>query len=291
MSWRVVVVSSSAKLDLQLGCMVVRSDTTTKIHLNEIATVLVESTAVSITVSLMAELVKRKIKVIFCDEKRNPSSELIGYFGSHDTSSKIRQQIKWKKHIKDAVWTEIVTEKMRQQMNLLAELGKEEESKLISSYIHEVKFRDETNREGHSAKVYFNALFGMDFARTVDNNINAALNYGYSIILSAFNREITANGYLTQIGIFHDNMFNPFNMGSDLMEPFRILIDRKVITMQLEKFEHDEKMQLVDVLNSEVIIEGHRSYVNNAIKIYCKSVFDALNQEDIAEIRFYMNEL
>lgn len=291
MSWRTVVVSNSAKLDLQLGCLVVRNDTTTKIHLSEISVLLVESTAVSITVSLMAELIKHKIKVIFCDEKRNPSSELIGYYGSHDTSSKIRQQILWKKQIKDAVWTEIVTEKMRQQMYLLLEQGKEEESELIASYIRNIEFRDETNREGHAAKVYFNALFGMDFTRTMDNTINAALNYGYSIILSAFNREITANGYLTQMGIFHDNMFNPFNMASDLMEPFRILVDRQVLCMSGEQFEHEEKMQLVNLLNDEVIIDGHRSYVNNAIKIYCKSVFDAINAEDISEIRFYSNEL
>ena len=44
----------------------------------------------------------------------------------------------------------------------------------------------------------------MDFTRSEENTVNAALNYGYSIILSAFNREIVAHGYLTQLGIFHD---------------------------------------------------------------------------------------
>ena len=68
----------------------------TKIHLGEISTVLIESTAVSITTSLLSELMKKKIKVIFCDEKRNPSSELIGYYGSHDTSNKVRKQIQAK---------------------------------------------------------------------------------------------------------------------------------------------------------------------------------------------------
>lgn len=50
-------------------------------------------TSVSLTAALLSELTKKKIKVIFCDEKRNPSSELIGYYGSHDTSSKVRKQI------------------------------------------------------------------------------------------------------------------------------------------------------------------------------------------------------
>ena len=290
MSWRIIVISKRAKLDLQLGYMVVRADEITKIVLSEISMVLIESTAVSLTTSLLAELAKRKIKVIFCDEKRNPCSELVKYDGSHDTSNKIRKQIVWKQNTKESVWTEIVTEKIRKQKELLEILGKEE-SNLLASYLEEIEWGDKTNREGHAAKVYFNALFGMDFTRTEDCNINAALNYGYSIILSAFTREIVANGYLTQLGIFHDNMFNQFNLASDFMEPFRILIDKKVMEMELENFEHDEKIQLVDVLNQEVQIDGRTQYVNNAIKIYCKSVLDALNEDDSSLIRFYKIEL
>ena len=214
----------------------------------------------------------------------------MNYYGSHDTSNKIRKQIVWKQNTKEAVWTEIVAEKIRKQMELLELLGKEE-SELLDSYLREIVWNDASNREGHAAKVYFNALFGLDFTRTEDNLINAALNYGYSIICSAFTREIVANGYITQLGIFHDNMFNQFNLASDLMEPFRVLIDRKVLAMELWQFEHNEKMQLVDVLNHEVQIDGKIQYVNNAIKIYCKSIFDALNEDDSALIRFYRIEL
>ena len=290
MSWRVVVITKRAKLDLQLGKMVVRSDETVRIVLSEISTIIIESTAVSLTTSLIAELAKRKIKVIFCDEKRNPSCELVNYYGSHDTSNKVRRQIVWKQNTKEAVWTEIVTEKIRKQKELLEALGKEEAA-LLASYLKEIEWNDETNREGHAAKVYFNALFEMDFTRTEDNFINAALNYGYSIILSAFTREVVANGYITQLGLFHDNMFNQFNLASDLMEPFRILVDREVTEMKLLQFEHEEKMQLVNILNHEILIDGKTQYVNNAIKIYCKSVFDALEEDDSLLIRFYGIEL
>lgn len=290
MSWRIVVISKRAKLDYQLGYLVVRNENVTKIHLGEISTLLIESTAVSITTSLLAELTKKKIKVIFCDEKRNPSSELVGYYGSHDTSSKVRNQIQWSRNSKDAVWTEIVTEKIRKQKKLLEYQGKEE-SKLLDSYLQEIKWNDETNREGHAAKVYFNALFGLDFTRTTDCSVNSALNYGYSIILSAFTREITANGYITQLGLFHDNMFNQFNLASDLMEPFRVLVDKEVLEMKFEEFEVDEKRRLVNILNREVVIDGKVQYVNNEVKIYCKSVFDALNENDSSLIRFYKFEL
>lgn len=290
MSWRTVVISRNAKLDYKLDYLVVRQEEITRIHLSEISVLMIESTAVSLTAALLNELMKRKVKVIFCDEKRNPSSELISYYGSHDTSVKVKKQIEWTVEMKSIVWTEIVTEKIRKQMEFLKSLGKEEYH-LLEEYIEEVRLGDSTNREGHAAKVYFNALFGMKFTRTADEPYNAALNYGYSLLLSACNREITANGYITQLGFFHENMFNQFNLGSDLMEPFRILVDEEVYWMKPEKFEHDEKMHMVNVLNREVIIDGKRNYLNHAIRIYCKSIFDAMNEQDVSLIRFYRNEL
>lgn len=150
---------------------------------------------------------------------------------------------------------------------------------------------DVTNREGHAAKVYFNALFGKDFTRTEECPINAALNYGYALILSCFNREIVSNGYITQMGLFHDNMFNPYNLSSDFMEPYRVVVDRMVRGRRWEKFESEEKHEMLQVLNQEVILERKKECVINAIKIYTKSVFDALNDKDISLIRFYRNEL
>lgn len=287
MSWRTIVVSRSAKLDYQMGYMVVRQDETTKIFLNEISTVIIETTAVSITGTLMCELVKNKIKVVFCDEKRNPSSELMPYYGSHDTSAKIRNQVAWGDEIKASVWTEIVIEKIQKQRQVLEEIMKTDEATLLQRYIDEVQYGDATNREGHAAKVYFNALFGKNFTRTSDCNINAALNYGYSIILSSFTREIVANGYITQIGLFHDNMFNQFNLASDLMEPFRPIVDKVVYDMELHTFDKEEKRYLINMLNHTVRINDRAEYVNNAIKIYCKSIFDALGDKDTALIKFY----
>ena len=290
MSWRTIVISSSAKLDYKLDYLVVRQEEITKIHLSEISILLIENTAVSITAALLNELIKRKIKVIFCDEKRNPSSELVSYYGCHDSSAKIRNQIRWNDEIKELIWTEIVSEKIRNQRNILKYFNKKEYF-MLDEYLSQIEIGDTTNREGHSAKVYFNALFGMDFTRTSDTPTNAALNYEYGILLSTFNREIVANGYITQLGLFHDNMFNHFNLGSDLMEPFRTLVDKIVYNLKPEIFNHNEKMELLNILNKEVIIDGKINYVNNAIKIYCKSVFDAINQQDVSLIKFYKDEL
>ncbi|WP_448753976.1 type II CRISPR-associated endonuclease Cas1 [Agathobacter sp.] len=290
MSWRTVVISSSAKLDYQMGYLIVRNQDVVKIHISEISILIIETTSVSLTSALLCELTKKKIKVIFCDEKRNPSSELIPYYGSHDTSMKVRKQIAWSDDIKTSVWTEIVAEKIRKQAENLDKWNKSE-SQMLYEYISQIEFGDATNREGHAAKVYFNALFGLDFTRTSENSINAALNYGYSLLLSCCARETALNGYITQLGLFHDNIFNQFNLASDLMEPFRPIVDDIVRAITPDKFEHDEKIELLKLLQKEVIIAGRKESVNNAMKIYCRSIFDALNDSDISLIKFYQNEL
>ena len=173
---------------------------------------------------------------------------------------------------------------------LLKRVGLKEYN-LLKQYRENVISGDVTNREGHAAKVYFNALFGKKFTRDTENSINAALNYGYSIILSAFNREIVANGYLTQLALFHDNIFNPFNLASDMMEPFRPLVDDVVYHLNPQKFEHDEKIKLVSLIQDKVSINGRSETVGNAIKIYTKSVFDALNDENPLVIKWFRHEL
>ena len=87
MSWRTVIISKNAKLDFQLGYMVVRQEQISKIHIGEIHILLIETTAVSITAALLSELVKSKVKIIFCDEKRNPVSELLPYYDYSDRKS------------------------------------------------------------------------------------------------------------------------------------------------------------------------------------------------------------
>lgn len=290
MGWRTVVISNSAKLDYQLGHMIVRQSETVRIHLDEISVLIIETTSVSITAALLSELTRKKIKVVFCDEKRNPSSELIPYYGSHDTSAKIKEQVAWPEYIKTAVWTEIVSEKIRNQARHL-EYWEKKEAALLWQYVSEIQAGDKTNREGHAAKVYFNALFGLKFTRSEENSINAALNYGYSLILSVFNRDIAANGYLTQLGLYHDNMFNHFNLASDLMEPFRPIVDFEVVKLEPKSFGTEEKRQMLLMLQDEVLICGRKETLINAIKLYCRSIFDALEQRDTGQIRFWRYEL
>lgn len=290
MTWRTVVIQNRCKLSYKNGYMLIRNQDFKMMHLSEINTLIIDSTAVSITSYLLAELLQRKVKVIFCDEKRNPLGEVIPYYGSHDSSKKIHKQLEWDKDYTRMVWTEIIIEKIENQALLLKYYGFDTYQLLIK-YLEEIELFDATNREGHAAKVYFNSMFGLNFNREDINDINAMLNYGYAILLSQFNKEIVANGYLTQLGIKHSNYFNKFNLSCDLMEPFRPLVDMIVKENYGKVFDGTMKLELLNVLNKKVKIKQRSQFVSNAIGIYVKSVFQAIEKRDLSMLEFFEYEL
>ena len=291
MSWRTVVIGSRSKLDFKMNYMIIRKDfETTKVYIDEIYMLIIESTAVSLTAVLLNELIKKKVAIVFCDEKRNPASEVLPLHGSHNSSKRCREQANWSKDVQAYIWTEIVRHKIMNQADLLQHQNLAE-ADLLYQYLDELTLNDETQREGHAAKVYFNALFGKSFSREQDNPINAALNYGYAILLSAVNREILSLGYITQLGLNHCNQFNPYNLGSDLMEPLRGFVDAVVIKLRPTEFDRNVKLALIELLSEDVKINDTVQTFSAAIRIYCKSVFDALCTQNANQIRFIEYEL
>ncbi len=278
MGFRTVIIKNRAKLEVRLNNLIVRGEQEKKVFLDEINTLIVQSTAVSLTASLLCELIKRNIKVIFCDEKHNPLSELLPYYGAHNTAKRYKEQFLWNDKIKGIVWREIIKRKIQSQATHLKEKGFYGQAELLFSYIDEIVDNDYSNREGHAAKVYFNCILGDGHSRKDGGFLNGCLNYGYSILLSAFNREIVASGYLTQIGIWHDNEFNQFNLACDLMEPLRYIVDKTALDLVCG--DNDFKKKMANILNYKTIIDGKNTTLDIAIRQYTKSVFNALEKRD-----------
>ena len=78
MSWRVVVISQRCKLDYSMNYMVVRGEETKRVLLDEMAVLILENNAISMTGYLLSELIERKIKVILCRVGSVPVYRRIG---------------------------------------------------------------------------------------------------------------------------------------------------------------------------------------------------------------------
>lgn len=278
MSFRTVVITKQSKLNYKNRYLAVKSELEEKyIHLSEIDTIIVDSIAVSISSYLLKELADNKINIIFCDEKHNPFGELSSFYSSHNTSKKILTQIKWNNKQRDELWSLIVKNKIINQALLLHKINSDN-YELLMNYVNDVRVGDKTNREAHSAKVYFNSLFTKKFVRSANDDINAALNYGYSILLSNFNKEIINNGYLTQLGIHHKSEFNQFNLACDLMEPFRPIIDNFVYYNQTREFDSKYKLDLINIFNNNYKYLGKNYTLKDIIKMYTKNTLDNLSE-------------
>lgn len=279
MSFRTVVVTEQAKLSYKNRFLVVKKGLEEKfIHMSEIDTIIVDSISVSISTYLLKELADNKINIIFCDEKHNPFGELGLFYSRHNSSKKIIFQTKWTKSAKNQLWSSIVKNKILNQALVLQKIGNTNYNMLME-YIDEVVDDDKTNREGHASKVYFNSLFGKKFVRNSSDDINAALNYGYAVLLSTVNKEIINNGYITQLGIHHKNEYNPYNLACDLMEVFRPIIDSYVYFNMSREFNLDYKLDLINLFNGSFKFNGKSYVLKDVIKLYVKNVFDYMEEK------------
>lgn len=283
MAFRIIKINSRCKLETQLNYLVCRAEKETRVLLDDISILIIENQQVCITNALISELVAHKIKVIFCDSRHNPQSELVPQHGAHNTYERLKLQMDWGQSIKDLVWMIIIRQKIHNQALLVGSTEDKRTYDMLMGFKSDVQIGDSTNREGLAAKAYFASLFGSNFDRRNDNlDTNMFLNYGYSMILSSLNREISAAGYHVSLGIHHIGVENPFNFGCDMMEPFRPFVDRTVLRNKLTK--NDFKTQMIDVLNTEILCDGRVTIMANAIHDYALSIFTALNSSDISHI-------
>lgn len=121
--------------------------------------------------------------------------------------------------------------------------------------------------------------------------MNSSLDYGYALLLASFNREVHALGRLTQIGIWHDNTFNFFNLSSDLMEAFRPLVDRFVLRQNFDFYSSDvltteHKHILLQILECSLMINGSIHKLPNAIKIYTQKILQTLDENTLEHLPY-----
>ena len=279
MGWRSVIITQHAKLTYSMQMMIVQTrDGINQIPIEDINLLLVSTTQAVITSALISKLAQNQTKIIFVDEKDNPVVETAVYYPGTRNMAKLTQQFNWDDHLKELLWTRIVSQKIKNQIAVLDNyhLNKDD----VQSELDQLEINDESNREAIAARKYFMLLFDKNFVRRDTSAVNAALDYGYSILLSSFNREIAMNGYLTYFGIHHCSQENQFNLASDLMEPFRPFVDYWVKAHEkIKELTPDIKYGLVELLSLEIKFNGKKTLLTNAITVYVRECLKFLSGE------------
>lgn len=280
MAWRNVVVTKHCKISMKMKLLVVQTDNDViQIPIDDIGIVMLATTQAVITASAIAALLKKDVKIIFCDDKRMPIGETNPYETESSRRSCIIRQMAWKEERKAFLWQRIVQEKIAHQIAVLRkncvcpDIGKMED--LVSA----VCPGDPDNREAVAAHMYFPRLFTYEFVRSDDDiEINGLLNYGYAVLLSEVSRKIAEIGYLTEFGIHHDSEKNPFNLACDLMEPFRPFVDEKVFELREGSLDSEVKDELVRLMRVDLPEFG--TTLTQLINVFVRDSFRYLSEGD-----------
>lgn len=286
MGYRQVIIKKSEKLHFKDNQLIIDKDeNSTKVPLEDISYILIEDSSTILTTRLLAELGKNAISLIVCDEKFEPTSIMYPYNYHFKQLDVFSHQLEIDDSIKNEFWNQIVKRKIENSIRVLEMTSKEEfPISKLTEYINEITDGDSKNSEGLAAKMYFRSLFGSDFIRFYDDNVNAALNYGYTIIASAIIRNLAVYGLNTYLGIHHSSKINNFNLAYDFLEPYRSVVDKFVydnkddIVLPLS-FEFRKK--LINLLNEEVIHQNKKYTIEYSIGLLIKSYIKSFSTGEI----------
>lgn len=272
---RTIFIESRCKISYSNDYLKVDKDgEITTFHIDEFDVVVFSSLEISCSLYLLNKLSEKDKVVIICDNKKLPQCGLYPLAGTYNANQRLREQLSWTKEAKDIIWTKIVEAKLQSQFDALKFCG------IDAPPVPFVECGDLSNAEGHFANEYFNKMFGRQFWRHNNDNINSALNYGYSVLLSVTARIIASHGYNQVLGIHHANMTNNFNLACDIMEPFRPIIDIIVKRHGDKPLDTLYKCDLAHSIYEDVRYNGQKCSVKLAIDLFFINTIKSLNDNE-----------
>lgn len=230
---RTLFFSNPCRLSLKNAQLVVENHASGEVKtvpIEDIGVALIENPMVSISIPAMNALVENNCAVVFCDARHMPSSMLMNLDSNSVQAETYRLQMDASLPLKKNLWKQVIEAKIRNQANLLNELGKD--GNRLKPYYSNVKSGDSDNREGIAAKLYWDELFDGNFIRSREGaDPNAMLNYGYAILRAGMAKSIMGSGLFPAFSLFHKSRYNAFPLADDLMEPYRPYIDQIVYSL------------------------------------------------------------
>lgn len=282
--FRTLIIEEGKRLSITNQVLQIeKKDKRIPIPIEDIYYIVLDNIHTVITTAAITALCTAGAHIIICNEKHIPSAAIYPEMVHYAPYGVVKKQLKMTQSFKDNLWDQIVKGKLKNQAESLKYCtGDMDTYHRLQQLAKEVKEGDAENREGIGAKLYFRHLFGSDFIRMEKDGVNHALNYGYTILRTAMIKTLYTFGYYPALGIHHIGIYNAFNLGDDLMEPFRPLVDMWADIHHTELEDELTSMQrksLVNLLNLDMEYDHSRMKVRNIMARYVKYFTSAIEQE------------
>lgn len=300
MAFRTVMIVNPCYLSTRDNQLVMsRDEVNISVPLEDIACIIIDNHSTTLSSSLLVKCAIYNIVLISCDAEHIPNGVFNSYLQHSRQALVINKQLNLTQPFKKQLWQRIIKQKITNQAECLKRIYVT--NNIIDRLNHlakTVSSGDSGSNEANASRIYFTCIFGGGFHRIKKNTptsnsenhheINASLNYTYSIVRSLICRSLVGYGLLPNFGLFHNNQLNSFNLADDFIEPFRSFVDWYVYTKVLY-YETNNlikyKDELVNVLNYNIIIDNNKMSLLTACDVMIKSYINAINNNDSSLIK------
>jgi len=259
-----------------------------RIPLDAISAVLVNCYQASVSQNIMLACAEAGIPIVLCGTNHQPKATLLPVEGHHKQAGNLQAQLNASKPLAKQLWKQLIQAKITGQHHVLEKALKAKASRLLEM-ANSVKSGDPDNVEAHAARYYWKALMGNDFVRNQEaGGSNAMLNYGYTVLHATVARAVVASGLHPSLGVHHQNRLNAFCLVSDVMEPYRPVVDYAVFNLLQNnhlEITSEVKKQLVEIMQWPVIVNGENTTISNGILYTTQSLVKSFIA-DTAELYF-----
>lgn len=232
---RIIEIANPARLSVRDAQLVIERLQTEQLSLpfttpiSEIAVLLLAHPQVTLSQAVLSRIAEAGGSVVTIDGKYLPASMQLPVQAHFLQTERFAKQMQLSLPNRKRLWQQIVCAKIRAQGELLKELYGSDSGLIAMSA--RVRSDDAGNLEAQAARRYWPLIFAdSKFRRGSEGpDQNRHLDYGYTVLRAAIARALCAAGLHPSIGLRHKNRYDAFCLAADMMEPFRPLIDRRVV--------------------------------------------------------------
>ena len=199
-----------------------------KFSINNINVIVIDEQKLLLSIPLITQLLSHQVCIIICNSKTHlPITSIVNQTYTLKHKRMVFNQIKiLMKSQQEQYWLPVIKQKMINQINLLSGINLTKGNALYKR----TNLQNASSTEAQLASLYFRTVYKTKIVRSskTDEQVNAALNYGYTVLRSLICRSLYAHGFDISIGIHHISQLDKECLADDLIEPFRTLVDQIV---------------------------------------------------------------
>lgn len=201
------------------------------VPIEDIGVVILDNPQITLTQSVMVQLLENNAAVITCDSRHHPIGLHLCLESNTLQQERFDYQINSSEALKKNLWQQTIQAKIYNQAMILQQIT----DKPIQNMLYwskSVLSGDTTNYEARAAAYYWQNLLQShdNFKRERFGEYpNTFFNYAYAILRAITARSLVASGLLPTLGIHHKNRYNAYCLADDVMEPYRPYADKLVI--------------------------------------------------------------